>query len=66
MEEIWQCQSPNLPLRCFDFFDQYKRQRDGSRHWDAMEPILMKAFAHKGARDFEDGCWLRLIHEGNT
>ena len=46
--------------------DQDERQRDGSRHWDSMKPILMKAFAHKGARDFADGSWLRLIHEGST
>ena len=25
----------------------------------------MKAFAHKGAQDFDDGYWLRLIHEGS-
>ena len=37
-------------------YDQDERQRDGSRHWDSMKPVLMKAFAHKGARDFDDGC----------
>ena len=26
----------------------------------------MKPFAHKGARDFDDGCWLRLIHDGSA
>ena len=26
----------------------------------------MKAFAHKGARDFDDGNWLHLIHDGST
>ena len=26
----------------------------------------MTAFAHKGARDFDDGYWSRLIHEGST
>ena len=26
----------------------------------------MKAFAHKGARDIDDGLWLRLIHDCST
>ena len=26
----------------------------------------MKAFAQNGARDFDDGYWLRLIHDGST
>ena len=46
--------------------DQDERQRDGSKHWDSMKPVLMKAFAHKGARDFDDGYWLRLVHESST
>ena len=46
--------------------DHDERQRDGSRHWDSIKPVLMKAFAHKGARDIDDGKWLRLIHEGCT
>ena len=66
MEEIWQCQFPNWSLRCFDFFDQDERQSDGSRHWDSIKPVLMKAFAHKGARYFDDGYWLRRIHDGST
>ena len=45
-------------------YDQDERQRDGSRHWDSMKPVFMKAFAHKGARDFDDGYLLRLIHGG--
>ena len=38
------------------------------RHCDQDErkPVLMKAFAHTGARDFDDGYWLRLIHDGST
>ena len=47
-------------------FDQGERQLDGSRHWDSIKPVLMRAFAHQGARDFDDGSWLRLIHDGNT
>ena len=41
--------------------DQEERQPD-----DSMKPVLMKTFAHKGARDFDDGYWLRLIHDGKT
>ena len=26
-----------------------------------LKRVLMKAFAHKGARDFDDGYWLRLF-----
>ena len=52
MEEIWRCQE--------------ERQPDGSRHWDSIEPLLMIAFAHEGARDSDDGFWLRLIHDGGT
>ena len=26
----------------------------------------MKAFSHEGARDFDDGFWLHLIHDGST
>ena len=47
-------------------FDQEERQTDGSRHWDSIKPVLMRAFAHQGARDFDDGFWLRLIQDGST
>ena len=47
-------------------YDQDERQRDVSRHRDTMKPVLMKSFAHKGARDFDDGYWLRLVNEGST
>ena len=40
-------------------YDQEERQPDGSRHWDSVRPVLMKAFAHERARDFDDGYWLR-------
>ena len=36
-------------------YDQEERQPDGSRHWDSIKPLLMKACAHQGARDFDDG-----------
>ena len=35
-------------------YDQDERQRNSSRHWESVKPVLMKAFAHKGARDFDD------------
>ena len=42
------------------------RQTDGSRHWDTIGPTLVKAFAREDARDFDDGYWLMLIHEGSN
>ena len=45
--------------------DQEERQTDGSRHWDSIKPLLMRAFAHEGAPDFSDKNWLRPIHEGS-
>ena len=45
-------------------YDQDERQRDGSRHWDSIKPVWMKAFAHEGARDF-DGYWLHLRNGSN-
>ena len=35
-------------------FDQEERQTDGSRHWNSMEPVLMRACAHEGAQNFSD------------
>ena len=66
MEEIWQCQFPRWSQQCFRHYDQDERQRGGSRHWDFIKPVLMRASAHQGARDFDDGFWLRLIHHGST
>ena len=47
-------------------YDQDERQTDGSRHWDTIRPVLLKAFAQERARDFDEGCWLHLIHEGSN
>ena len=47
-------------------FDKEERQTGGSRHWDSIKPVLMRAFAREGAQDFSDKNWLRLIHEGST
>ena len=46
--------------------DQEERQTDGSRHWDTIRPTLVRAFAQEGARDFAEGFWLTLIHEGSN
>ena len=43
-------------------YDQDERQTDGSRLWDTIRPILMKAFAQEEALDLDDGYWLTLIH----
>ena len=47
-------------------YDQDERQPDGSRRWDSIKPVLMKLFAQKRARDFDDEYWSRLIHDGST
>ena len=39
-------------------YDKDERQTDGSRHWDTIEQVLLKAFPQDGARDFEEGFWL--------
>ena len=46
-------------------YDQDERQTGGSKHWDTIRPVLMKAIAQEGARDFDEGFWLHLIHEGS-
>ena len=35
-------------------FDQEERQTDGSRHLDSIKSVLVRKFAHEGARDFDD------------
>ena len=49
-----------------DGCDQDERQTDGSRHSDTIGPVLLKAFAHEGARDFHEEYCLLLIHEGSN
>ena len=41
-------------------------QDDASLHWNAIRPVLLKAFAKHGARDFSDEQSLRLVHEGSS
>ena len=45
---------------------QDERQSDASNHWDTIWPVLLKAFAKHGARDFSEKYWLRLVHEGSS
>ena len=45
-------------------YDQDERQPDVSMHRDTSRPVLLKAFAKQGARDFSDNFRLHLIHEG--
>ena len=47
-------------------FDREERQSDGARHWDSIKAILVRKFAHEGARDFSDGAWLQKMFEGST
>ena len=63
MEEIRRCRFPRWSQQSFDIMT---RQPDGSRRWDSITMVLMKALAHKGARDSDDGYWLHLIHDGST
>ena len=47
-------------------YDQDERQSDASVHRGTIRPVLLKAFAKHGARDFSEKYWLRLIHEGSS
>ena len=46
--------------------DQDERQSDAAHHWDMRRPVLLKAFAKHGARDFSEKHWLRLTREGSS
>ena len=53
-----------MVARLVRHYDQDERQPDAAIHWEAMKPVLLKAFEKQGARDFSDEEWLRLVHEG--
>ena len=55
-----------MVTRMVRHYDQDERQSDASMHWDTIRPVLLKAFAKHGARDFSEKYWLRLIHEGSS
>ena len=46
-------------------YDQDERQSDAALHLDTIRPLLLKAFAKHGARDFSEKHWLRLVHQGS-
>ena len=43
-----------MVTRMVRHYDQDERQSDASLHWDAIRPVLLKAFAKHGARTFSD------------
>ena len=53
-----------MVTRMVRHYDQDERQSDAPLHWDATRPVLLKAFAKHGGRDFSDQQWRRLIHKG--
>ena len=65
MEDTWQLQSPIWLPKMLRDYDQDERP-DGSRHWDTIRPVLLRAFAQESTRDFDEGFWSHLIHEGSN
>ena len=55
-----------MVTRLVRHYDQDERQPDAAIVWDAMKPVLLKAFAKQEARDFSDTEWLGLIHQGSS
>ena len=46
-------------------FDQDDRQTDAAVHWESIRPVLLKAFADKGAHEFSEQEWIQLFHQGS-
>ena len=55
-----------MVTRLMRHYDQEERQSDAAIHWDTIRPILLKAFANKGAQGFSDEDWLQFIHQGGS
>ena len=55
-----------MVTRVVRHYDQDERQSDAALHWDTIRPVLLKAFAKHGARDFSEKHWLRLTHERSS
>ena len=55
-----------MVTRLVRHYDQDERQPDAALHWDTIRPLLLKAFAKHGARDFSEKDWLRLNHQGSS
>ena len=43
-----------MVTRMVRHYDQDERQSDAALHWDTIRPLLLKAFAKHGARDFSE------------
>ena len=55
-----------IGTRMVRHYDQDERQSDAALHRDTIRPVLLKAFAKHGARDFSEKHRLPLIHEGSS
>ena len=55
-----------MVTRMVRHYDQDVQQSNAALHWDTIRPVLLKAFAKHGARDFSEKHWLQLIHEGSS
>ena len=47
-------------------FDQDEPESDGSRHWEAIQSVLLRKFERDGVQDFSDEVWLQKIFEGSS
>ena len=43
--------------------DQEERETDGAVHWDTINPTLLRACGHQGARDLSEKNWLQHIYD---
>ena len=66
MEEYLATAVSKIVTKMLRHYDQEERQTDGSMHWYTIRPVFLRAFAQEGARDFDEGFWLYLIHEGSN
>ena len=55
-----------MVTRLVRHYDQDEIQPDAALHWETIRPVLLKAFANHGARDFSGKHWLRQIHQGSS
>ena len=55
-----------MVTRMVRHYDQDERQPDAAVQWETIRPVLLKAFAKQGARDFSDKIWLPLVYQGSS
>ena len=55
-----------MVTRMVNHYDQDERPSDAALHRDTIRPVLLKAFAEHGAREFSEKHWLRPIREGSS